>query len=130
MSAKTLKISGWVLSAIISLLFLMSAYIKISLGETGLSQASGLGIAPGVLQIIGLIELAAVLLFLIPRTGVVGSLLLIAYMGGAIAIHVTTNQSLGLVVILESLIWIAAALRYPELVKRLFPALAGKVRAV
>lgn len=120
MSNKAIKITGWVLTGVLALLFIMSAFMKISMGATGLEKAAELGIAPGVFRVIGIVELAAITLFVIPRTGVVGALLLIAYMGGTIAVHVLEGQPLGMVVVIESLIWIAAALRFPELARRLF----------
>jgi hypothetical protein len=43
--------------------------------------------------IIGLGELASTVLFLIPRTAVVGTLLLSAYLGGAIVTHMQRAES-------------------------------------
>lgn len=90
------------------------------------TQAKSMGIDDTTYQIIGVIELVSLILFLIPRTGVVGSLLLIAYMGGAIVTHLQHQQPFIVPVIIESLVWISAALRFPELVTRLFGGLQNK----
>ena len=126
MSAKTIKITGWVLTGILALLLAMSAFVKISLGDTGLEMAESLGVTPATLRLIGVVELLSVVLFVIPRTGIVGALLLMAYMGGAIAVHVLRQEPLLLVVLLETLIWVAVALRYPEVHRVLF----GRATAV
>jgi CBS-domain-containing membrane protein len=68
---------------------------------------------------LGVMELIIALIWLIPRTGVVGTLLAVAYMGGAIAVHFINSQPVFTPVIIQVLIWIAAAVRFPELTKRL-----------
>jgi hypothetical protein len=43
---------------------------------------------------IGIIELACLVLYLVPRTSVLGGLLLTGYLGGAIATHVRISSPL------------------------------------
>jgi DoxX-like protein len=43
---------------------------------------------------IGLIELVCLVLYLLPRTGVLGAVLLTGYLGGAIATHVRIGSPL------------------------------------
>ena len=116
MKTKTGKIISWLLTGIIALIFIASAIFKLTGGNPEMVQ--GLGGATN-LTILGVLELIIVALFLYTRTGVVGSLLMIAYMGGAMAVHFVTGQSLGVVLITQILIWIAAAVRFPEITKRL-----------
>jgi hypothetical protein len=71
-------------------------------------------------MLLGWLELVCAVLFIIPRTGVAGTLLLAAYMGGAMAVHLTHGQSILAPAIVEALVWIMAGLRYPELRTRLF----------
>jgi hypothetical protein len=119
---KVRRIVGWSLSGILSLLFAFSAsaFLKISQNPEAIAGAEAIGISAQSYLMIGIVELVSVLLFLIPRTSVVGALLLIAYMGGAIATNVQTDQPLLMVIIVEILIWIAAWLRNPELGYKLF----------
>ncbi|WP_228450610.1 DoxX family protein [Chryseolinea soli] len=118
-SQKATAITGWILTILLAFLFSMSALMKLTLNETGLVQASALGIEAGTFRMIGVIEILSVILFVVPRTGVAGALLLIAYMGGAIATHVQHQQSVAGVVLIEVLIWLTASLRFPELGRRL-----------
>ncbi|GAB3508860.1 DoxX family protein [Emticicia fontis] len=122
MSKKINKIAGWVLSIILGLLFAFSAYLKLSQNEIAVAQATSMGFTGSVYRMIGVIELVALGLFLIPRTGILGSLLLIAYMGGAIATHLQHNQPVFMAVAVQVLVWIAFVLRYPTIVQQLFPA--------
>lgn len=125
MSTKTRKITGWVLSILLGLLFVFSASMKLMQSEEVVAQAAAIGLDAQAYFFIGIIEVLAVVLFLVPRTGVLGSLVLIAYMGGAIVTHLQNGQPIATAVVVESLVWIAAALRFPELAQRLF---SGKTR--
>lgn len=119
MSQKTIKIMGWVLSILLALLFTMSAFMKLTQNETAVTQASAVGIDAATYQIIGIIEIVSLILFLIPRTGVLGTLLLVAYMGGAIVTHLEHQQPIGMAVGVQVLLWITAFVRFPELKQRL-----------
>lgn len=79
-----------------------------------------MGMEPSTLQLIGVIELIAVVLFTIPRTGIVGTLPLVAYFGGVIAVHLLHHEPLVIQIATEVFVWTAAALRFPELPRRLF----------
>lgn len=120
MKLKVIKLSRWVLTTLLSALFSISAITKIIKADTAIQQAQAIGIDAGTNQILGIIELVAVILFIIPRTGIVGTLLLMSYMGGAIATHLQHGQPLAFVIIIQSLIWITAALRFKELTNNLF----------
>ena len=122
MTKRTNKISGWVLTILLGLLFALSAFLKLSYNPTALAQASSMGFDAQTYWYIGVIELIALTLFLIPRTGILGSLLLIAYMGGAIASHLQHSQSIVLAVTVQVLVWVSLALRYPDFLQQLLPA--------
>ncbi|MCX8479242.1 MAG: DoxX family protein [Chitinophagales bacterium] len=120
MSKKTLNIIGWVLSGVLAIMFLMSASMKLMLNPEFLEKSKALNLSHDVIRALGAIEALAVILMLIPRTGVVGSLLLIAYMGGAMAAHLVTGQPVGMLIVFQVIIWANAAIRFPEVSKRLF----------
>ena len=120
MSPKAIKITGWVLSGLLALLFAYSAGMKLMANDQTLKMASDMGFDGSTFKTLGIVEILSVVLFLIPRTGVVGALLLMAYMGGAIATHVQHHLAVPPNLLIETLIWIAAALRFPELAQRLF----------
>jgi hypothetical protein len=119
MNSKTKKISGWTLSGIILLLMAASAIDKISSSAHSLDMTHSFGITPAVYRVLGIIELTSVILFIIPRTGVLGLLLLSSYLGGAIATHLQHGQSVIFPAAIEALIWITALIRYPQLGRKL-----------
>jgi DoxX-like family len=121
MSQKAINITGWVLTILLGLLFTMSAVLKLTQNETALAQASTLGFTASTFQFIGIVEIVSLLLFIIPRTGIIGTLLLVAYLGGAIATHLQHQQPISMAVGVQILVWITAFLRFPELRKRLLP---------
>lgn len=122
MSQKTISNTGRVLTVVLALLFAFSAWLKLSQNEIALAQAASMGIDGDTYRWIGIVEIISLILFVMPRTGVLGSLLLIAYMGGAIATHLQHQQSIVVAVIIQGLIWITFAIRYPELRRRLLLA--------
>ena len=122
MSQKTIKVMGLILTAILGLLFTMSAIIKITLNDTALAQAAAFGISTATYQFIGVIEIVSLLLFIIPRTGVLGTMLLVAYLGGAIVTHLQHQQPIAIAVSVQVLLWVTAIVSFPELGRRIFHA--------
>jgi sorbitol-specific phosphotransferase system component IIC len=119
MNPKTRRIIGWVLTAILALLLISSAIMKLIGTEEVLKGTTALGLSKSEVTIIGLVELLSALLFIFPRTGVLGTLLLAAYLGGAIATHLEHQLPIMVPVIIESVLCITAAIRFPELTRRL-----------
>jgi len=119
MSQKAIKITGWALTLILGLLFTMSALMKIMLNETALAQASSFGIDAITYVFIGILEIISLILFIIPRTGVLGTMLLVAYLGDAIVTHLQHQQPVAMAVAIQILLWITAFVRFPELRQRL-----------
>jgi hypothetical protein len=114
-SEKTNKIIYWVLTAIIAFVFIGSAIGKLTANEEALKMATNFGLDAKTFSIIGVVELICVLLFIIPRTGVVGTLLLAAYMGGAIATHLEHGEPIIAPCVIQSFIFVVALFRFPEL---------------
>jgi len=119
MSQKTIKIIGWVLTIILAFLFIMSASMKLTQNETAVAQASTFGIDATTYLFIGIIEIISLILFIIPRTGIIGTLLLAAYLGGAIVTHLQHQEPIAMAVIIQMILWITAFIRFPELSQRL-----------
>tara|TARA_Y100000815_G_C13310549_1_gene488309 strand:- start:122 stop:490 length:369 start_codon:yes stop_codon:yes gene_type:complete len=119
MNIKTKKIIGWSLSGLVALMLIASAVDKIFGSEHALEMASSFGLSAKPYAILGMIEILSVLLFLYPRTGILGTLLLSSYFGGAIATHLQHQQDIIFPMAIEALIWITAIIRFPELVKRI-----------
>jgi len=118
MSDKTNRIIGWVLAGLVSFIFLGSAIGKFTANEEALKMGASFGIDAKTYFSLGLIELASLILFVIPRTGILGTLLLAAYMGGAIATHLEHDLPVIAPCAIQAILWIAAFVRFPELSKR------------
>lgn len=119
MLQKVLKTTGWVLTIILALFFAISAYLKLSENQAAVSQALTFGLSSSTYKILGIIEIISVILLVIPRTAVIGALLLVAYLGGAIATHLEHGESISTAVAFQVLLWASIAIRFPEMWKRL-----------
>ncbi|NDJ90965.1 DoxX family protein [Mycolicibacter kumamotonensis] len=114
-------IIGAVITALLGLFFAFDAIPKI-LGMSFAREATeGLGFSPDKTAVIGWVLLVCLVVFLIPRTAVLGALGLTAYLGGAVTVNLLTDKPLaGFVlsgVYVGVLVWIALILRRPELLR-------------
>jgi hypothetical protein len=79
-------VTGWVLSGILAVPFLPSAFFKIAQPEGFLENWTKNYPAAAALPL-GLIELTMYVLYLVPKTRYLGGLIILAYLGGAVATH-------------------------------------------
>lgn len=112
------KIVSLSLIILVSFIFAASGLFKLVSSAQDPEMAKGIGGATNVI-ILGILELLMVVLFLVKRTALVGALMMIAYMGGAMAVHLTTGQSMLAPTLIQVFVWIVAAYRFPELTQRL-----------
>lgn len=106
------KITGWVLSGLIAaFLILASASGKFLDWEGKEEQFAKMGWDVDVMFKIGIVEVAAAVLFLIPRTAFVGAILLSAYLGGAVATHVRLGEPFFIPILVGIVAWVALGLR-------------------
>jgi hypothetical protein len=119
MTQKAKNITGWVLSILLALVFAASASMKLMGGEEAAKGAAAIGLSAGAMKLIGIVEIVSIFLFLVPRTAILGTLLLAAYLGGAIVTHLEHGQSIMAPVIIQGLVWITAFIRFPELSRRI-----------
>ena len=128
MSAKTQRIIGWVLSGLIAAFLLFSASGKLTQlmpADKKQEMFSRLGWQEDTMKVIGVIEVAIVVLFLIPRTAFIGAILLTGYLGGAVATHIRIGDPVfecSFPVGLGVVAWVALGLRNPTI----FRLAAGK----
>jgi len=71
-----------------------SAIDKISGSAHSLEMTRSFGITPAIYRLLGIVELTPVIIFIIPRTGVLGLLLLSSYLGGAIVTICSMGRTL------------------------------------
>jgi len=105
------RVTGWVLSGLLAVPFLPSAYFKIAQPQGFLENWSKTYPAGSALPL-GVIELASFLLYLIPKTRYLGGMLLLAYLGGAVATHVQAKDGMWFVPVIVGVIaWLGLYLR-------------------
>ena len=105
------RVTGWVLSGLLALVFLPSAFFKIAQPEGFIEEWSKTYPANTAVPI-GAIELAFFVLYLIPKTRYLGGLLMLAYLGGAVATHVHADDGKFFVPVIVGVIaWLGLYLR-------------------
>ncbi len=117
--------TGRTLSAIAILFLLMDATIHVLRIQAVAEAFDRLGVPLGLALAIGVLELACVLVYALPRTAVVGAVLLTGYLGGAVAIQLRAGSPLFaetlFPVYVGVLVWGGLLLRRPGLLDAAFP---------
>lgn len=113
------QVWGRIMTLLVVMPFLAGAAMKIANNGALVKSAGDWGVAPGTLKAIGAIELLSVVLFAIPRTGILGTMLLTAFLGGAIATHLEHGIPCTVPLLLEFSICGVSFFRFPELTKRI-----------
>lgn len=86
--------AGRALSGIAVLFLTFDVGIKLAGVKEAVDGSAQLGFAPHHLPVIGLIGLACLILYLVPRTAPLGAVLWTGYLGGAIATHLRLDNPL------------------------------------
>ena len=86
-SKKTLW-AGRIISALPVLALLFSGVLKLAKPAPVVEEFGRLGYAESAALTIGILELGSTIVYLIPRTSVLGAILMTGYLGGAVATHV------------------------------------------
>jgi len=81
-------LAGYVLTALGALFLTFDTTLKVLALAPAVEASSQLGYRADTTVWIGVVELICLLLYLVPRTSVLGALLLTGYLGGAVATHV------------------------------------------
>lgn len=86
--------AGRIVSGIISLLLAMDAGLKVFMLAPAVEGTTQLGFPSHAVFPIGLIQVVCLVLYLIPRTSILGAVLWTGYLGGAVATHVRLDNPL------------------------------------
>ena len=100
--------AGRIISALPVLFLLVDGIMKVVKPPVVVEATIKLGYPEGVIIGIGVVLLACTILYLIPRTAVLGAILLTGYLGGAVATHVRVGGPVFSVifpVILGAMLW-------------------------
>jgi hypothetical protein len=107
--------AGRVLSGLAVLFLIFDASVKVLKSPFAIEATTQLGYPESVIVTLGLIEIACLIVYLIPNTSVLGTILWTGYLGGAVATHVRIASPLfthALVPIyVAALLWLGLWLR-------------------
>lgn len=126
--SKTVLWIGRVLSALAALFLALDGVLKALSLAPAVEATTQLGYPAGTVAGLGVLLLVCLAIYLIPRTAVLGAILLTGYLGGAIATHVRAGGpsfSLVFPLIMGALLWGGLFLREPRL-RALLPLLASQ----
>ncbi len=120
--SKAARWTGWIMSILPCLLLLFSAVMKLAtpLMDEKMRAPMAEGFAHMGLPIslafgLGLLELSCTVIYLIPRTTVLGAILLTGYLGGAILCHLRVGDPYYTQFLLGVVLWGGLYLRDPRL---------------
>ena len=113
-SSKVAVWSGRVISTLLVLAMLMGVFMNLSGNEEAVKGAVALGYPEDALFGIGIALLVSTVLYAIPRTSVLGAILLTGYLGGAVATHIRAGEGWGSTApafVFGALVWLGPLLR-------------------
>lgn len=118
--SKSANVTGWVITALCVLFLLFDAVMKVIKNVYSMEGSVKLGIPAEQVQGIGLVLLIATIIYAIPRTAILGAILISCYLGGAVAVMARIHEPYYFPIVFGILIWVSLFLRIPAL-RALFP---------
>ena len=106
--------AGRITSALPALFLLIDGVMKLVKPASVVEATVRLGYPESVILGLGIVLVACTVVYLIPRTSILGAILLTGYLGGAVATHVRVGDGLFPIffpVILGVLVWLGLFLR-------------------
>lgn len=117
--SRTAARTGTVLTVLLALFFLFDAVPKILRLPVVVEATQALGFTASAAPVIGTVLLLCLALYLVPRTAMLGAVLLTGYLGGAVCAQLRIDAPLfGYVlapVYFGVAVWVALYLRSPQL---------------
>lgn len=118
--SKGMTWAGYIIGWLPVLMFIFSASMKLMKPEGFAEGLQHLGWTEEQMFTLAFVEFACTLIYVIPRTAILGAVLLTAYLGGAIATHVRVGDPIYIPVLLGIMIWLGLFLRDSRL-RQLIP---------
>jgi hypothetical protein len=115
--------AGWAVSIVPALFLLLDGSMKVVKPAFVVEKTTELGYSENVIVPLGIVLLICTVLYLFPRTSILGAILLTGYLGGAVASHVHHQDPLWQAlfpVVFGGLIWSGLVLRNPRLRSLIF----------
>ena len=105
---------GWLVTLAIAAQLAQGAYGQLTGSDRSIGMFEAIGYPASAVFLIGVLQGAAVVLYVVPWTAFLGALLLTAYLGGAVAAHIRLEDSVAHVltpVLFAVGVWAALFLR-------------------
>jgi hypothetical protein len=88
------SITGIVSTSVAALFLAFDTVLKVLMLAPAVEGTTSLGYPAATVLWIGVIEMVCLVLYLVPRTAVLGAMLMTGYLGGAVATHVRISSPL------------------------------------
>ena len=114
MPSKRTLLAGRIISGVVTAFMLFDGIFKLPKPAPVVDSFKKLGYDPNIAIPIGVLALLCAILYAIPRTAVLGAILLTGYLGGAVATHVRVGEGLFPIifpVMVGGLLWGGLSLR-------------------
>jgi len=114
--------AGRIITGLVALFLALDGVTKILQIAPVVEASESVGISPDSVLGIGIWLLACTTTYAIPRTAVLGAILLSGYLGGAVAIHVRAGNGafpVAFSIVFGALVWGGLVLREPRLLRRI-----------
>jgi len=89
--SKAMLWTGWIISILCIIFLLVDAIMKVVKSATSMEGSTQLGWPADAVQSLGIVLLISTVLYAIPRTAVLGAVLLTGYLGGAVAVMIMAS---------------------------------------
>jgi len=109
--SKRMLWTGRIISALPVLLFVTTGIFGLLKPAAAMQGAAHYGFPDGVLLRVTIVEIGCAILYVIPRTAVLGAILLTGYLGGAVVTHVRVGEPFFIPVIVGIMVWAGLYLR-------------------
>jgi hypothetical protein len=116
--SKGTRWAGRIISGLPALFLLVDGAMKLVKPAPVVEATVRLGYPESTIVPIGAVLIVCTIIYLIPRTAVLGAILLTAYLGGAVATHVRAEEpvfSIVFAIVFGVLLWLGLYLRNPTL---------------
>lgn len=110
--------AGWIITVLVALFLLFDGITKIMKIAPVMEAFARLGYPARLAPVIGTILVIFTVIYLIPRTSILGAILLAAYLGGAVEVNMRAGDpafETCFPIIFGILVWLAVFLREPRL---------------
>ena len=103
--------AGWTFTVLATLPFLLGTVMDLSRNAMALEGLKKYGYPESIAVPMGVVTLVTAILYLVPRTALIGAALMTAYFGGAVATHVRAGEPFFIPMLVGLFPWLGLLLR-------------------